>query len=120
VLRNVSIVSLVVPLIFMWSVAILAVSHPAEFAHMLAGASQMTEREVSTFASAWTSITLFILMFVVFVMPFFGFANGYVDCFERDTNDRVRRITGTPANGHVSVMPESTADEDLTSAQSAA
>jgi hypothetical protein len=119
-LRTVAVVSAVVPLVFVWLVAILAVLHPAEITGMFNGASQMTAHDASSIASAWTSIVLFVFIFVVFGVPFFGFANGYVDCFERDTNNRVRRITGTPANGDVSIVPESTADEELPTAPSAA
>ena len=113
-------VAIITPLFLVWALAASAVVNPGDTAYALTHASTLTAKDVASFGQLWTTLSLFALIFVGGVFPFFGMNIGYIDHFKRDIDSRVRRLAGTPADGFIRLTPESPAQSALATPPSAA
>ncbi|WP_213766547.1 hypothetical protein [Caballeronia sp. dw_19] len=104
-------VGIIVPLVFVWLLALSAYLDPDSVAHLAAQMTNTNAKTIEAFAQLWTSISMLTLIIVTVVLPFFGISLGHVDHFVRDTHRRIRHLINTSADGRVEVEREATPSE---------
>lgn len=104
VLLTVGRVGIVVPLVFVWVIALNAYLSPDSMSYLIAQTTKISTQEIASFAQLWAAISMLTLIVVTAVMPFFGIDIGYVEHFAGDTHRRIRRLTKTSADGRVLVV----------------
>jgi len=104
VLLTVGRVGIIVPLVFVWVIALNAYLSPDSMAYLIAQTTKIGTQEIASFAQLWAAISMLTLIVVTAVKPFFGIDIGYVEHFAGDTHRRIRRLTKTSADGRVLVV----------------